>query len=299
MSDPTFDTLMRQGKVAEALERAKARLAEARAGHDDGGAAEALLDEARAQWLKGDRDDAVMTVDEAISAARGAWGPRDPRVAEAFELGAEVAAGSDMPHSAEARFKAAVEILVEAGVSGYPLGNALYHHGCFRRDEGDLEGAARGFLAAVDAVRDADDPEGRALHPTALTALAQLALAAGRQDEARELADGALERWVALGQARRVEVADALSVVGVAALGAGESARAAHFLETACEIYRGCKGDVRASLAAAEGAWGEALAALGRRDDARASLERAFALYREGSPERVLIEERLLELART
>lgn len=298
MSDTTFDALMRQGKVAEALDLAKARLADARARHDDAELARALLDEARAQWEKGDRDDAVMTVDEAISAARGAWGPRDPRVAEAFELGAEVAAGADMPHSAEARFNAAVDILAAAGVTGYPLGHALYHHGLFRREQADEDGAARAFLAALDVVEDATDAEGMALSPTVLTAMSQLALDAGRHADARALADRALERWVALRQARRVEVADALSVVGAAALMEGEPERAVRFLETACEVYRGCKGDVREALAAAESARGEALAALGRKGDARAAFERAIALLREGTAERLALADRLLELAR-
>lgn len=298
MSDEGIHALLARGEGGRALELAKEHLAAARAKHDDAAVAEALLDEARAMWAKGDRDDAVIAVDEAISVARRAWGPRDARVGEAFELGAEIAAGADMPASADARFRTALDVLTEAGVEGAPRAHVLLHHGMFRAEQGDVGGAARAFRAALDAGREDPTRAGRELCAGALSEMARLALDAGRDDEARELADAALEAWVALEQARRYEVADAAAVVGEAALRAGEAERAEAFLATACAIYAGCTVDVKARRARAEAAHGDALAALGKAGEARDAYGRAMGLHREGSDARVELEERLLELAR-
>jgi tetratricopeptide (TPR) repeat protein len=299
MTTGDIESLLRRGEVHAALDIAKARLGQAREQHDDASVALALIDEARAQWAKGDRDDALMSVDEAIGTARRTFGAKDPRVAEAFEVGAEIAAGADMPHSAEARFAAALEILAASGIAGYARAHVLHHYGLFLHQRGDVEGAARAQLAAADDVRDATDPEGRALYPMALAEMGALALDAGQDADARELADRALERWVELRQARRYEVADALSVLGIAALRQGEPEVSANALQMACEIYGGSKIDVRLRLGRAEATRGEALAALGRIDEARLALTRALDAYREGADERMAIEERLLDLARS
>lgn len=298
MTASEIEALLRRGEVDAALVAAREKLAGAREQGDDAALALALLDEARAESAHGDRDDAVMTVDEAIGTARRAFGVRDPRVAEAFELGADIAAAADMPYSADARFATALEILEAAGVGGAARAHVLLHYGLFRQRQADPEGAAGAFAAAIELAGEATDPEGRALYPTALTELAFLALEAGRDAEARELADRALERWVELRQARRFEVADALCVVGLAALRQGEPETTATVLEMACEIYRASKVDVRARHGRAASGHAEALARLGRTDEARAAFRQAIGLLREGAPERVLLEERLLELAR-
>lgn len=298
MTDRAIDDLLRRGEVSAALDLAKSRLSTAREQHDDATAALALIDEARAQWAKGDRDDALMTVDEAIGTARRTFGAKDPRVAEAFEVGAEIAASADMPHSAEARFAAALEILAACGIAGYARAHVLHHYGLFLHHQGDIDGAARAQLAAVSDLRGATDAESRALLPTALTELGVVAAESGRDGDARELADRALELWVELRQARRYEVADALSVLGIAALRQGEPEVSANALEMACEIYRGSKTDVRARLGRAESTRGEALVALGRIDEARAALTRALDCYREGADERLALEARILDLAR-
>jgi hypothetical protein len=66
MSDVEIQGLLAQREGGRALEVAKERLAAARAGRDEAAVAEALVDEARAMWAKGDRDDAVIVADEAI-----------------------------------------------------------------------------------------------------------------------------------------------------------------------------------------------------------------------------------------
>lgn len=298
MSDDELDALIRNGKLDEALKLATARWKAASASGDEASEADALLDEARAQFAHGDREDAVMTVDEAIFKARRTFGAADARYAAALELGAEIAAEAEMPSTADARFRAAIEVLEAGGVAGAPLLHALYHHGLFRRTRNDVEGAVRAYAAVVERARDADD---RAVLPSlamALAGLGTIALEAGRDAEARALGDRALEAWLAVGQARRFEVADAMVVVGTAALRLGDAAPAAQFLETAREIYRGCKVDVRARHAAAATDHARALEALGRMEDARTAYREALGLYREGQPERMSVEQRLLELAR-
>jgi tetratricopeptide (TPR) repeat protein len=298
MTDTHLAELIHRGRLREALDLATAKLTEARRDDDAAALADALVDEARAQLASGARDDAVITVDEAITQARRTFGPRDPRYAAALELGGEVAVEADLPSNAEARFIAAVDVLREAGVTGYPLGNALSHHGLVREAQDDLESAARAFAAALDAVRDDPEPAAQALHATVLTALAQSALDTGRDVEARAMADRALEIWVALRQARRFEVADAMAIVGAVALMHGEAQTAVDWLEPACEIYRGSRVDVRARHALAAAHYADALRALGRVDDARAAYTRAIELLREGDPARLELEEALLDLAR-
>ncbi|MBK6696004.1 MAG: hypothetical protein IPG50_27915 [Myxococcales bacterium] len=82
-------------------------------------------------------------------------------------------------------------------------------------------------------------------------------------------------------QARRAEVADAMSLVGRAALEQQETTVAIEFLEPACDIYGGCKGDVRARHAAALHPLALARAAVGRTDEARSALERPSITVRE------------------
>lgn len=296
MTDARVIELLDGGRFDEALALATERLKAARTTGDDAGLAAALVDEARAQLAHGDRDDAVMTVDEAISKARRASGPSDPGYADALELGAEIAAAAGMPNAADARFRAAVEVLERAGVTGAPLVKALFHHGLFRLDQGDMEAAARALSRVVELGTGAKGAERYAA--MALTEMGFAVLAAGQDGEARALGDRALEILLALGKARRFEVADGMTVVGIAALGQGEPRVAADFLEPACEIYRGCKTDVRARHALALRHYGLALAALGKVDVARAALRGAIGLYREGSAERLSIEQDLLDLAR-
>lgn len=298
MEDPRQRELLRQGKVDEALALASQRLKEARKAADDATLAEALLDEARAEWAHGDRDDAVMTVDEAISKARRGFGPKDPRYAEALEVGAEIAAEAGMPNAADARFRSAIDILEGAGIRGDQLLHALYHHGLFRRAQGDVDGAVRALVAVLDPEHGREGRGSARYVAMALTALGSLSLEAGAVAEARALGDRALELWVEVGQARRFEVADGMTVVGVAALRQGDAETAAEFLATACEIYAKCKVDVHPRHAEAATAYARALEALGRPDDARRGFERALDLYREGDPARLTLEQRILELSR-
>jgi tetratricopeptide (TPR) repeat protein len=296
VTDPRLRDLLDGGRVDEALALAAEHLKAARAAGDDAALAEALVDEARAQLAHGDRDEAVMTVDEAISKARRSCGPTDPRYAEALEVGAEVAAAADMPNAADARFRSAVEVLEKAGVTGAPLAHALLHHGLFRLDRGDVDAAVRAFSQVLERASRA--PGAERFAAMALTEMAFVALAAGRDAQARALGDRALEILLALGKARRFEVADGMTAVGIAALRQGEPGVAADFLQPACEIYRGCTTDVLVRHAVAQHHYGIALAAIGRKEEARAALRAAIGLYREGSDERLEIEQELLELAR-
>lgn len=297
MTQQTLKELIELGKVDQALELATARLKAAREG-DDASLAIVLLDEARAQWAHGDRDDALMTVDEAISKARRTFGPTDARYAEALEFGAELAAAEGMPNAAAARFRAAIEILQQVDIRGETLMHALLHHGEFRQTQGDTDGAARAFADVLDRARSVKDPAALPLAAKAFTALGALALEAGRNADARALGDRALEVWLQVGQARRFEVADGMCLVGTAALRQGEAETAAEFLETACRIYRSCTVDVRARHATAAAEYARALDALGRTADAHAAYLGALDLFREGSDARIAIEERLLELAK-
>lgn len=293
--DPKIEGLIDQGDLGGALALATERLNVARASGSDVALAEALIDEARAQLAHGDRDEAVMTVDEAISRARRSCGATDARYAEALELGAEIAAEADMPNTADARFRSAIEILDGAGVSGAPLATALLHHGLFRRDQGETEAALRAFSSVVE--RTGEVVEARAEVATAITEMGYLVLADDRDDMARQLGDRALELFLELGRARRVGVADAMALVGIAALRQGEPAVATDFLETACDVYRGCKGALPRHPEAAH-QLGRSLAAQGKLAEARAALLATLDLYREGSEERMTIEQELLELAR-
>lgn len=294
--DDALRLLLDKGNFDDALALASRRLADARAGGDDAMLAEALVTEARAQLAHGDRDDAVMTVDEAISRARQACGPSDARYAEALELGAEVAAAAGMPNTADARFRGALEVLEGAGVGGELLASTLFHHGLFRRSDGDIAGAVRAFTEVIE--RAGTTTHEQRYKAMALTELGFVAFDAGRAETARAFGDRALEIFLALRKARRAEVADAMSLVGRAALEQQETTVAIEFLEPACDIYGGCKGDVRARHAAALHPLGLARAAVGRTDDARSALLAAIDLYREGSPERIELEQTLLELAR-
>ncbi len=293
-----IEQLIGAGKLDEALALAHGELSAARATDDDARLACALVDEACAQLAHGDRDDAVMTVDEAISKARRTFGAQDARYAEALELGAEVAAASGMPHSADARFRAAIEILETAAIGGPALAHALYHHGAFRRAQGDAAGAGRAFVTVLQQVGKQNDARSLSFAAMALTALGELALEAGRDEEARKLGDRALELWLEVGQARRFEVGDAMTLVGRAALRERDLAVAEDFLATAIRVYQGCKIDVRARHAVAATAHAHALDALGRKPEALAAFERALDLYREGDPARMDIEQRILELAK-
>lgn len=183
--------LLERGDTDAALALATKRLAEARSGGDDASLALALIDDARAQMAHGDRDEAVMTVDEAISRARKGLGPKDARYAEALELGGEIAAAASMPNAADARFRAAIEVLESAGIAGAPLAHALLHHGLFRRSQGDAVGAVRAFSAVV--TRAGEDPEARAFGATALTEMGFVVLDEGQVASAREVGDRALE----------------------------------------------------------------------------------------------------------
>jgi tetratricopeptide (TPR) repeat protein len=290
--------MRRRGELEQAIGALKRKVSDARASEDHAALANALIDEARAEWVLGRTDDAVMTVDEAITETRRAFGPKDPRLAEALELGGDVAADAAMPASADARFRAALELLEAAGIRGALLGDVLVHHGLFRERRGDFDGARGALLAALEATRDADDPQGRAVFATALTIVARYALEAGRSNEARTLADRALERWVALGRALRHEVGDALSVVARAALAEGDFSAALEFAQTAAQVFEHCAIDVRERRGLVEQVLGEAFAGLGRRGEARDAFDRALTFYREGAPERLRIEERILELAR-
>lgn len=288
--------LLERGDTDAALALATKRLAEARSGGDDASLALALIDDARAQMAHGDRDEAVMTVDEAISRARKGLGPKDARYAEALELGGEIAAAASMPNAADARFRAAIEVLESAGIAGAPLAHALLHHGLFRRSQGDAVGAVRAFSAVV--TRAGEDPEARAFGATALTEMGFVVLDEGQVASAREVGDRALEVFLSLGRARRVEVADAMALVGLAALRQGEPSTARDFLETACEVYRGTKAPAGGRHALAHHHLGRALAELGEKAAARAALLDAIDLYREGSGERIAIEQEVLDLAR-
>ncbi|MBL9028160.1 MAG: tetratricopeptide repeat protein [Myxococcales bacterium] len=296
MTSPSLDELIEAGRFDEALSLASLHLKAARATGDDAALAEALLEEARAQLAHGDRDEAVMTVDEAISRARRSYGHQSARYAEALELGAEIAAAAAMPNAAEARFEGSIEILEKVGVAGAALAHALLHHGLFRLSEGDADGAVRAFAGVLE--RTVDAPGAEPFVAQAFVEMGFLALAAGRDPNARALGDRALEILLALGKARRFEVADGMTLVGIAALRQGEPEVAIEFLAPACEIYRGCKVDVRVRHGAAQHHLGLALAAAGKIEEARAALRAAIDLYREGSDERLLIEQRLLELAR-
>ncbi len=290
--------LLELGEVTQALELAGARLVAARAADDPAALAVALLDEARAELAHGDRDDAVVTVDEAISRARRGLGPTAGAYAEALELGAEIAVAADMPATAEARFRSAIEVL-QASSEGPLLAHALLNHGRFRRAQGDAAGAASAFLEVLTRCRDTQD---RALLPplaSAFSALGEVMLEAGQPERARELGDRALEIWLELGKARRVEVADAMALVGSAALRLGDAAAACAFLAPACEIYRGCEPGARARHAAAAQSYASALEADGHAIEARAAYVGALDLFREGAPERLAIEQRLIDLART
>jgi tetratricopeptide (TPR) repeat protein len=292
------EALIRAGKLDQALELAKNHLAAARERDEPATLAAALVDEARAELAHGDRDLAVMTVDEAISRTRRAHGARDPRHAEALELGAEIAARADMPNSAEARFRSAVEILEGLSVVGAPLLHTLLRHGCFRATRGDVAAAARAFLAVIARGRELSDPESLENVAGAFTELGELALAERRAAEARALGDRALEIWLALGRARRSEVADGMALVGRAALDEGDATAAVGFLEPACEIYRGVVQADRVRRAAAARGLAAALDACGRVAEAQVAYRAALDLYREGADERLEIEQRLLELAR-
>jgi tetratricopeptide (TPR) repeat protein len=237
-----------------------------------------------------------MTVDEAISRARKGLGPKDLRYAEALELGGEIAAAADMPNAADARFRAAIEVLEGAGIAGAPLAHALLHHGLFRRSQGDAIGAVRAFSAVV--ARAGEAPEARALGATALTEMGFVVLDEGQVASARAAGDRALEVFLSLGRARRIEVGDAMALVGLAALREGEASTAKDFLETACDVYRGTKAPAGGRRALAHHHLGRALAALGERAAARSALLDAIDLYREGSGERIAIEQEVLDLAR-
>jgi tetratricopeptide (TPR) repeat protein len=212
-----------------------------------------------------------MTVDEAISKARRSCGPTDARYAEALEVGAEIAAAAGMA-------------------------NALLHHGLFRLEQGDVGGAIVAFSSVIERAGAVSGAERYVA--MALTEMGFLVLAAGEEAEARAFGDRALEILLGLGKARRFEVADGMTVVGVAALRQGEPEVATEFLEAACEIYRGCKTNVRARHAIAQEHAGLALAEIGRHKEARAALRAAIDLHREGSDERIAIEQQLLELAK-
>jgi tetratricopeptide (TPR) repeat protein len=292
------EALIREGKLEQALELAKDHLKTAREGEDAASLAAALVDEARAELAHGDRDEAVMTVDEAISRTRRAHGNKDPRHAEALELGADIAARADMPNAAEARFRSAVEILEELAVVGAPLLHTLLRHGLFRRAQGDDASAARAFLSVIERGRLLSDAEAQQNVGEAFTALGEILLAEGKPAEARALGDRALEIWLELGRARRVEVADGMSLVGRAALLEGYAAAAVDFLEPACEIYRGATQRDRARHATAARGLAAALDASNRVEEARAAYRAALDLHREGADERLEIEQRLLELAR-
>ncbi len=282
----------------EALLRATQKLEAARARGSSGDLALALIEEARAQWAHGDKDDAVMTVDEAISRTRRAFGPDDRHYAEALELGAEIAEGAGMPNAADARYRAALELLEGEGVTDTLLLSALHHHGTFRRDRGDLEAAMRAFVSVVERVGASGEREGLPFAAMSMTELGRIALDEGKDGEARTLGDRALELWLELKQARRFEVADAMALVGAAALRQSDFEPAAAFLETACEIYGGCTVDVRARNATAATGLARALEGLGKREEARRGYERALDLFREGDAARVEIEQRILELSR-
>jgi len=291
---PDIGALVEAGRADEALALASARLAEAERTGDDAAVAAALLDEARAQIAHGDRDEAVMTVDAAISKARRGAGPRSPAYAAALELGGEIAAAAAMPATADARFRAAVELLEELGVVGEPLANALVHQGLFRLRQGDVLPAARSFTEVLERAT----PGSERWIAAALNELGFLALAGGRVAQARALGDRALEVLLELGRARRVEVADGMTLVGCAALAEGAPQVSDDFLAPAREIYAGCAGDVRARHGLATRRHGHALAALGRVEEARAALRAAIDLHREGTDERLEIEQELLDLAR-
>lgn len=74
---------------------------------------------------------------------------------------------------------------------------------------------------------------------------------------------------------------------------------ACEFLAPACEIYRGCEPEARPRHASAAQSYASALEAAGRVPEARAAYLAALDLFREGVPERLAIEQRLMDLARS
>lgn len=298
MVEVNVEELVRVGKYDQALEAAGTKL---RAARDQGEPTElalALLDEARAELALGDRDHAVQSVDDAISRARRGYGPKDTHYVQALELGAEVAAEADMPNVAEARFRAALEILEETQIRDVLLLHTMFHHGVFRKSRGDVAGAARSMLGIIARVPTTVDHDAARYCAMAHTELGRIAHEAGKVAEARALGDRALEIWLAIGEARRVEVAAGMALVGGAALDELDAEAAAPFLETACEIYGKCTGKHRSEHAKAAFDYARALDALQQRAEAHAGYLRALDMYREGDPARIEIEQRLMDLAR-
>lgn len=288
----------RRTELEHTLAEAVRKVGEAHRGQERAELALALLEEARLEWQLGRTDDAVMTVDRAISVARQAFGPKDERVASALELGADVAAAAGLQLNADARYRAALELLDELGVRGPLLADVLVHHARYREAQGDASGAQDAVSAAIELTRDSDDAPSRMLFATALTILGRLALAADRARDARLVADRALECWVELKTATRSEVGDALAIVAAAALAEHDFESAAEFARTANEVYERSAIDVRAERGRVQIVLAEAQTALGNAREAHSTFERALAFFREGAPERMQIEERMLELAR-
>ena len=299
MTEVNVEVLLRLGKYDQALEAAGTKLRAARSREEPATLALALLDEARAELALGDRDHAVQSVDEAISRARRGFGPKDTHYAQALELGAEVAAEADMPHVAESRFRAALDILEEAQVRGVPLLHAMFHYGKFRKSQGDVSGAARSFLGIIQRVPTTADHDAARYSAMAHTALGRLAYEAGKPAEARALGDRALETWLAIQEARRTEVADGMALVGAAALAELDADAATAFLETACEIYSMCGGKRRSEHATAAYDYARALDAQHKTAEAHAAYLKALDMYREGDPVRIEIEQRMMDMARS
>lgn len=298
MSHGHVDELLVLGKYNEALEVAATALRTAREGNDAASVALALLDESRAELALRDRDHAVQSVDEAISRARRGFGPKDAHYVEALELGAEIAADANMPNVAEARFRAALEILEETKITGALLLRTLFHHGVFRAAQADVAGAARAFLSVIERTPAVTDNDARSYCAMAHTALGRLALEGGKPAQSRALGDRALELWLAMGVARRVEVADSMALVGRSALAEGDADAAVAFLETASEIYGRCAGNHKSAHATAAYDLARALDAQGKKSEAHAAYLRALDMYREGDTTRLEIEQRLMDLAR-
>ncbi|MFO0662975.1 MAG: tetratricopeptide repeat protein [Polyangiaceae bacterium] len=298
MSEGNVEALLQQGKYGEALEVAATKLRSAREVNDGAAIALALIDESRAELALGDRDHTVQSVDEAISRARRSFGPKDTHYVAALELGAEIAADANMPNVAEARFRAALDILEETKVSGVLLLKTLFHHGVFRTTQEDIAGAARAFLSVIQ--RTPADAAHDALSYCAMahTALGRLAFQGGKPAQSRALGDRALELWLTMGVARRAEVADSMALVGASALAEGDAEAAISFLETANEIYERCTGDHKSAHATCAFDFARALDAHGRKPEARAAYLRALDMFREGDPVRLEIEQRLMDLAR-
>ncbi|ATB38149.1 hypothetical protein CYFUS_003580 [Cystobacter fuscus] len=264
---------------AFALDEERVRRMEQTLGPDAPDLGEALYNLASSLHMRGRSEEAYAAIQRSLELTERHWGPESRTLARGLNMFAIITRHRKQYSEARAAYERALRIHARlTGESSSEYVQTLANLALLLNVLGEQEAALSAFQRAVDIERGRKDSDPAEL-ATLLTNMATVHNRQGHPSEALALCREALALRIAKLGPRHVMVGATLDTMGIALRKLGQHSQALEHFQREQEIFVSALAEDHPFRANAQVQIGKTLIALGRLDEARASLERALAFY--------------------